>query len=109
MYNKNYIIMGKNREKEIKKIVREGLVDYSIGPELGNNPTKQEIEKALGKRKSRLAELESQNSELEGLVSENKEIIEIYQLQIHRLEKALEGEPLYKKSYLDFKTKQGLH
>lgn len=101
--------MEKDFEKKIKKTVNEGLVDYSIGPELGNNPTKQEIEKALEKRKSRLAELESQNSELEELVSENKEIIERYQLQIHRLEKALEGEPLYNKSYLDFKTKHGLH
>jgi predicted RNase H-like nuclease (RuvC/YqgF family) len=101
--------MEKDFEKKIKKIVSEGSVDYSIGPELGSNPTKQEIAKALEKRKFRLAELESQNSELEKLISENKVTIERYQLQIHRLEKALEGEPLYKKSYLDFKTKHGLH
>ena len=104
---------------DAKRFAAESVADLSIGPELGDNPTREEIEKLLEKSRSRIKEKEteisklkemvsksgdrSEISELEELIHDSERTIELYQVQIERLEGALRGKPLYQEGYLRFK------
>ncbi len=103
----------------VKKTIAMYLADFSIGPELGDNPTKQEIEQLLEKKRlwlkkeeaeiSKLKEMISKSvdrseiSELEELILDSERTVELYQVHIEKLEGALRGEPLYTEGYLRFK------
>lgn len=114
MYNKKMKIMI-----DVKRISAEYLADFSIGPELGDNPTQQQIEELLEKKRSRVKEIEDEISKFKGMISKSEYISEIselqelilddersinsYEVQIEKLEGALQGKPLYTEGYLRFK------
>ena len=103
----------------VKKSVAEYLADFSIGPKLGDNPTRQQIEEFLEKNRLRVKEIEDEISKFKGMISESEDISEISELQelilddegiikscevqIEKLERALSGKSLYTEGYLRFK------
>ena len=103
----------------VEKSVAEYLADFSIGPKLGDNPTRQQIEELLEEKRARLKEIEDEISKFRGMISESEDISEIselqelilddeksiksYETQIEKLEGALSGRPLYTEGYLRFK------
>ena len=103
----------------VEKSVAEYLADFSIGPKLGDNPTRQQIEELLEEKRARHKEIEDEISKFRGMISESEDISEIselqelilddeksiksYEIQIEKLEGALQGEPLYTENYISFK------
>lgn len=104
---------------DVKRLTAQYLADFSIGPELGDNPTRQEIEQLLEKKRLRLKEKEAEISKIKGIISktgdtseileleqlilDSERTVELYQVHIEKLEGALRGEPLYTEGYLRFK------
>ena len=103
-----------------KNYAARALVDHFIGPELGDNPTREQIENELEKRRARICQAQSEISQLRVLIEQNpldeskisdykelifsnEDIITINTPIVERLEGALQGKPLYKDSYFEYK------
>ena len=103
-----------------RKYVARALVDYFIYSQMGYHPTKEQIEKELERRRSKIRQAELSNSRLKklleqssqiscvesevsccsDLISNNEDIITINIPIVERLEGALKGDPLYRDSFL---------